>query len=88
MKLDIKKIVVLLLVIVAMAAYFLRSSGVLYIPGLTSGALAVGLGMLSVDMLSLKEDKKKKIIGVLLVAFAILMALTCITEIFSAIQGA
>lgn len=71
-----KKVLILILVIVAMAAYFLRTAGILYIPGLSSGALAIGMGMLAVDMLSHKEQKRNKIMGILMAAFSLLMVFT------------
>lgn len=83
MKLSGKKMIILVLVIIAMVAYFLRSADVLYIPGLSSAALAVGMGLLAADMLAHREQKKNKIMGILLAAFALLMVLTCGTEIIN-----
>ena len=80
MKAVVKKIVILVLVIISMAAYFLRTAGVVYIRGLSTGALAIGMGMLAVDMLAQRGQKRSKILGVLLAAFSLLMVFTCITE--------
>ncbi len=83
MKVEVKKLIVVILVVVAMAAYFLRLQGIADIPGLTSGALAVGLGLLTGDMLSHRENKKNKLIGVLMAAMSILMVLTCALELLN-----
>ena len=87
MKADVKKILILVLVVIAMAAYFLRTSNILYIPGVSTGALAIGMGMLAVDMLGHREQKRNKIMGILLAAFALLMVFTCCAELIAYFNG-
>lgn len=76
----------LILLIIAVLSWLLRTTGVLYIPGLTGITLGLALGMVSIGFIA-QKDKTKKIVGVLVLAFALLNILTAFFEVTGLISA-
>ena len=79
-KLDTRQWLQLILLIIALVSWLLRSADILYIPGLTGITLGLALGMVSISFIA-QKDKKKKIAGVLVLAFGLLNILVGIFEV-------
>lgn len=79
-KLNMRQWLQLILLIVAVISWLLRTAGVLYIPGLTGITLGLALGMVGISFIA-QKDKTKKIVGVLVLAFGLLNILTAFFEV-------
>lgn len=79
-KLDTRQWLQLILLIIALVSWLLRSADILYIPGLTGITLGLALGMVGISFIA-QKDKKKKIAGVLVLAFGLLNILVAFFEI-------
>lgn len=79
-KLDTRQWLQLILLIIALVSWLLRSADILYIPGLTGITLGLALGMVSISFIA-QKDKKKKIAGVLVLAFGLLNILVGFFEV-------
>lgn len=79
-KLDTRQWLQLILLIIAVVSWLLRTMDVLYIPGLTGITLGLALGMVGINFIA-QKDKTKKIVGVLVLAFGLLNILTAFFEV-------
>ena len=79
-KLDGRQKVELLLLLIAIIAWLLRTLEILYIPGLAGITLGVALGMVGVNFIA-QKDKSKKVAGVLILAFGLLNIVVAFMEV-------
>lgn len=86
MKLDARNKIEIGLIVVAMAAWFLRKAKVIYIPGLTAFALGIAMGLLGMGFIA-QKDKSKKLAGILVLAFGLFNVFVGIMEIVAVRNG-
>ena len=85
-KLDGRQKVELLLLLIAIIAWLLRTLEILYIPGLAGITLGVALGMVGVNFIA-QKDKTKMVAGVLILAFGLLNIVVAFMEV-TVLRGA
>ena len=85
-KLDWRNWIEIVLVVIAMAAWFLRKAKVLYVPALTSFSLGIAMGLLGLGFIA-EKNKSWKAAGVLVLAFGLFNVFVGIMEIYSAVNG-
>lgn len=76
-----KQIVSLVLVAAAMVFYVLRKTGALYVPCVSSFALAAAMFIVGVDALMNEKQKSRRVLAVLIIAFGLLMVLAGVLEV-------
>lgn len=82
MKLDQRNIVIVVLVVISLIAWGLRTTGILYIPALTAFTLAMAMGLLGIGYIP-QKDKVRKIMGILITAFGLFNIVVGIMELYS-----